>query len=157
MHWQNVLFNSRCDIVGVIDWEWSHTVPLESATVIPFNLAEYAGRTWSDPKNESRIQKYENMAIEDFREKAPECAVARTLETPQRRIVGCLDNYNWALTREAHAQELKQLLASVLASAPQQRCRDLPPPTFTLDDESQAGPSRENGLEQNHSVVTSVD
>jgi aminoglycoside phosphotransferase (APT) family kinase protein len=148
MHWQNVLFNSKCDIVGVIDWEWSHTVPLESFHVIPFNLGEYAGRIWSDPTNYARIQKYEDMAMERFRKKAPRCAVNKTFGTPQRKIAKCVDNYNWPATRQAHAAELKKLIASV--SGPAKPLAPYPPAAAAQDNHQQGRPGspRKNAVTQ---------
>ncbi|KAF7504664.1 hypothetical protein GJ744_002018 [Endocarpon pusillum] len=130
MHWQNVLFNSRCEIVGVIDWERSQTVPHESATVIPFNLGEYAGRNWSDPTNHRLIQKYEDMALKCFRMKAPQCPVTKTFGTPQRKIGKCLDNYNWPMTHQTHAAELRKLIAAAASpGAAEPKPRPLPSTT----------------------------
>ena len=39
MHWQNLLFDEQCTIVGVIDWEWTQTVPVDSFNLLPWNFA----------------------------------------------------------------------------------------------------------------------
>ena len=40
MHWQNLLFDEQCMIVGVIDWEWTQTVPVDSFSLLPYNFAK---------------------------------------------------------------------------------------------------------------------
>jgi Phosphotransferase enzyme family len=55
LHWQNVLFNAKCEVVGIIDWEWAHTVPVESFTLLPFNLASYVKPKCSHRHSTSKI------------------------------------------------------------------------------------------------------
>jgi aminoglycoside phosphotransferase (APT) family kinase protein len=107
LHWQNVLFNSKCESVGIIDWEWAHTVPVESCTVLPFNLASYVRPKCAHPPEE-----FEDRAVRSFREKVPNCAVNEVQGTRQRQIVACLDRYNWQDVRKNHAPRLKELIAS---------------------------------------------
>ncbi|RUS14490.1 hypothetical protein BC937DRAFT_93741 [Endogone sp. FLAS-F59071] len=37
---QNILIDDECNIVGVIDWEWSSTVPLQSLCQYPFFIVD---------------------------------------------------------------------------------------------------------------------
>lgn len=84
-----MLFDAQRRLVGIIDWEWAHTVPVESALILPFNLAGDV-----KPKSIRPIQEFKDMAVELFRKKVPKSAENKVQGTKQRQTAACLDRYD---------------------------------------------------------------
>ena len=55
LHRQNVLADDDWNVVGIIDWSWAGTAPLDSFRPLPFNLAKYI--LPYDPDNVERHEK----------------------------------------------------------------------------------------------------
>ncbi|KAI0117880.1 hypothetical protein GGR51DRAFT_500433 [Nemania sp. FL0031] len=122
MHWQNLLFDEQCTIVGVIDWEWTQTVPVDSFNLLPWNFASKML-----PYRAENVDRHGQNSIQQF--KALSGGVGSTaieqhvLEamisfqgSPLQYISRCLEDYNWPETRRRHFNRLKELISEMPSS-----------------------------------------
>lgn len=113
LHWQNILLDSECVVVGIIDWEWAHTVPAESFRPLPFN---FAGKL--QPLNQWNIERHAEIAQAIFRlleTNDSQCiqGLASLDGTANNKIAACLDCYKWPEIRREHYKRLQSLLESL--------------------------------------------
>ena len=117
MHWQNLLFDEECKIVGVIDWEWAQTVPVDSFNMLPWNFASKMLPFQSD-----NVARHQQIAIQYFKAQAlldnEGTALGRRVVddmvrfqgSRQQQIARYLDDYNWPEARRKHFDHLKRLI-----------------------------------------------
>lgn len=114
LHWQNILLDEECTVVGIIDWEWAHTVPAESFQPLPFNFAKQMLplQPWSVAGYE-RIALRFLQALEESTEPVEGESITSAIlsvQDCQREIAACLDNYNWPVVRRKHFEQLRTLI-----------------------------------------------
>ena len=99
LHWQKMLLDEECTVVGVIDWEWAQTVPLDSLQLLSFNFASKML-----PLQPANVLKHQQISAE-FLQALSEmggASVERRLlyemlsfqNSPQMQIDRCLHNYD---------------------------------------------------------------
>ena len=118
MHWQNLLFDEDCRIVGVIDWEWAQTVPVDSFNMLPWNFASKMLPFQSD-----NVARHQQVAIRYFKAlfdnevNAPGHHIVDDMVcfqgSQQQQIARYLDDYNWPESRRKHFNHLKELIVGV--------------------------------------------
>ena len=121
MHWQNLLFDEECKIVGVIDWEWAQTVPVDSFNLLPWNFASKMLPFQSDS-----VMRHQQIAIQYFKNLSD--TEVTSLErhavkdmicfqgSRHQQIARYLDDYNWPEVRSRHFGRLKELISEVESS-----------------------------------------
>lgn len=114
LHWQNILLDEQCTVVGIIDWDWAHTVPIESFHPLPFNFA-----TKMVPLQPRNVAGFEQIALrflkaleESITPVVDESITFAVLSTQSHRkdIAACLDDYNWPEVRRGHFERLYTLI-----------------------------------------------
>jgi hypothetical protein len=117
LHWQNLLLDDQCIVVGIIDWEWSHTVPVESVQPLPFNVADFVL-----PYSSERTKAHADIAwkiVEVLgRDRASSSMIlsckgiqlSSLRYSLEAQVAACLDRYNWANVRSSHAALLRSLM-----------------------------------------------
>jgi hypothetical protein len=117
LHWQNVLLDDQCIVVGIIDWEWSHTVPVESVQPLPFNVADFVL-----PYSSERAKAHADMAWKIAEVLGRDRASSSMMlsckgiqlsllhYSLEAQVAACLDRYNWADFRSSHAALLRSLM-----------------------------------------------
>ena len=118
MHWQNLLFDEECTIVGVIDWEWAQTVPVDSFNLLPWNFASKMLPTQLD-----NVTRHQQISLQYFKvlSEINGTALERHLvddivsfqSSHQRQIARYLDDYNWPEVRQKHFDHMKELIAKL--------------------------------------------
>ena len=117
LHWQNILLDEECTVVGIIDWEWAHTVPIESFEPLPFNFAaimlplqarSVAGFERITPKF---LQALEETTDPDKGESI--ISAILSIRDNRREIASCLDSYNWPEVRRKHFERLRILIHEI--------------------------------------------
>ncbi|OAG24958.1 hypothetical protein CC77DRAFT_295144 [Alternaria alternata] len=121
LHWQNLLFDEHCTIVGVIDWEWTQTVPVDSFNLLPFNFA-----TKMLPYRKDVVERHENHSIQHFNTLSDTGSTAdrlnaiKAMTSFQNSQSQCLarymEQYNWPEIRRKHFDHLKRLVESMGSS-----------------------------------------
>ena len=118
LHWQNLLLDEECTVVGVIDWEWAQTVPVDSLQLLPFNFA--SKMLPLEPANVLRHDKISARFLQILAEMGEAGLERRVLEgivslqdSPQKQIAECLQSYNWPHVRRGHFERLKRLIREV--------------------------------------------
>ncbi|KAK5628856.1 hypothetical protein RRF57_004571 [Xylaria bambusicola] len=114
---QNILLDSSCTVVGVIEREWSHTAPLQSFRPLLLNPA-----TTLKPKLDSLVTAHDKIALEIFRHllhrddsHSFSCLGLAQLffsakYALRRAITACLNAYNWPNVRQQHYECLEKRL-----------------------------------------------
>ncbi|KAJ5689501.1 hypothetical protein N7462_003893 [Penicillium macrosclerotiorum] len=116
MHWQNLLFDDECKIIGVIDWEWAQTVPLDSFNILPWNFASKML-----PFDSGNVSRHQNISYGTFRALSePECSTLKHQKaiddmiafqgSQRQQIARYLDDYNWPESRRKHYDHLSELI-----------------------------------------------
>lgn len=118
MHWQNLLFDEQSTIVGVIDWEWTQTVPVDSFNLLPWN---FASRML--PYRAENVARHQQNSIQQFRalsnmEGTPiECHIVEAMISFQgsltQYIAQYMEEYNWPEVRRKHFNHLKELISKM--------------------------------------------
>ncbi|KAH6605838.1 hypothetical protein Trco_004991 [Trichoderma cornu-damae] len=134
MHWQNILLDDSCTVVGVLDWEWSHTVPYQGFRPLPLNLA-----TKLRPKLDAVVAAHERIALHIFRcllgeDEVSSCShgsLCQLVNSPEyalrRAITTCLDAYNWPQVRQEHYEYLESCLRRLSALKGKDASADMAP------------------------------
>ncbi|KAI9655636.1 MAG: hypothetical protein M1831_004788 [Alyxoria varia] len=115
LHWQNLLFDEECTIVGVIDWEWTQTVPLDSFNILPFNFAsKMLPYQLNNVDRDQQILLHLFGALSETEGIDIERHVIEHLVSLQnsqhRQIVQYLDEYNWPEARKKHSNHFREIV-----------------------------------------------
>ncbi|KAF5612090.1 uncharacterized protein FSUBG_1823 [Fusarium subglutinans] len=121
MHWQNLLFDEQCTIVGVIDWEWTQTVPVDSFNLLPCNFASKML-----PYRAENATRHEQNSLQQFKtlsekgstimERHVIDAIVSFQGSPSQYIARYMEEYNWPEVRRQHFNHLKELLSKTTSS-----------------------------------------
>ncbi|KAL2072903.1 hypothetical protein VTL71DRAFT_12246 [Oculimacula yallundae] len=116
MHWQNLLFDEQCTIVGVIDWEWTQTVPVDSFTLLPWNFASKML-----PYQAENVTRHQQNSIQQFKALSSlgsttiERHIVEAMLSFQGSLPQCiaryLEEYNWPEVRRKHFNHLKEVIS----------------------------------------------
>ncbi|KAI1178525.1 hypothetical protein F4777DRAFT_576056 [Nemania sp. FL0916] len=119
MHWQNLLFDEQCTIVGVIDWEWTQTVPVDSFNMLPWNFASKML-----PYQAENVSRHEQNSVQQFKalsagvggraidQHVLEAMISFQGSLPQY-IARYLEEYDWPEVRRKHFNHLEGLIAKM--------------------------------------------
>ena len=115
LHWQNLLFDEQCKIVGVIDWEWAQTVPVDSFNMLPWNFTSKML-----PFQSENVMRHQQIAVRRFKSLSETEATAlerrvvddmvRFQSSQYQQIARYLEDYNWPEVRRKHFDHLKELI-----------------------------------------------
>ena len=119
MHWQNLLFDEQCTILGVIDWEWTQTVPVDSFNLLPWNFASKML-----PYRAENAARHEQNSLQQFRALSDmgsttierhilEAMISFQGSLPQY-IARYMEEYNWPEVRRKHFNHLKELISLII-------------------------------------------
>ena len=120
LHWQNLLLDDDCTVVGVIDWEWAQTVPVDSSQLLPFNFI--TKMLPLVPANVSRHKKISARFLQVLAEMG-DASLERGIideivsfqDSPQKQISQYLQCYNWPKVRRQHFERLQMLVQEIEA------------------------------------------
>ena len=121
MHWQNLLFDEQCMIVGVIDWEWTQTVPVDSFNLLPYNFA----KKMLPYQAENAIRHQQNSlqqfrALSDTGSTTIERHIVDGMISFQGSLPQCIaqymEEYNWPEVRRKHFNHLKEIISKMNSS-----------------------------------------
>ncbi len=118
MHWQNLLFDEQCTIVGVIDWEWTQTVPVDSFNLLPWNFASKML-----PYRAENATRHQQNSLQQFRALSEmgsttierhivEAMISFQGSLPQY-IARYMEEYNWPEFQRKHFNHLKELISKM--------------------------------------------
>ena len=121
MHWQNLLFDEQCMIVGVIDWEWTQTVPVDSFNLLPCNLAQKML-----PYQAENAIRHQQNSLQQFRafldtgsttieRHIVEAMISFQGSLPQY-IAQDMEEYNWPEVRRKYFSHLEELISKINSS-----------------------------------------
>lgn len=114
LHWQNILLDEQCTVVGIIDWEWAHTVPIESIQPLPFNFATkmLPLQPWSVAGHKQIALRFLQALENSLKSTEGESIASAVLSVQdyRRELAACLDSYNWPEVRRSHFARLRTLI-----------------------------------------------
>ena len=118
MHWQNLLFDEQCTIVGVMDWEWTQTVPVNSFNLLPWNFASkmlpYRAENATRHQQNSlqQFRALSDMGNTTIQRQILEAMISFQGSLPQY-IARYMEGYNWPEVRRKHFNHLMELISKM--------------------------------------------
>ncbi|KAI0518300.1 hypothetical protein F5B22DRAFT_645065 [Xylaria bambusicola] len=118
----NLLFDEQCTIVGVIDWEWTQTVPVDSFKLLPWNAASKMLLYRAED-----VARHEQNSVQQFKALSAgvgsavierdvlEAMISFQGSLPQS-IARYLEEYNWPEVRRKNYNQLKELISKLTSS-----------------------------------------